>query len=298
MQLLRGTRDRGTSALHGRSLRMPRHPSVFGTGDLFRPAETASDQTRALSSLRHDPAELWAALPSFRLERERAEMQHLIVRHDHDPVGLLYDHLRTRLSRVMADNGWSRVAVVSPRRGCGTSLVAANLALAMARKPSGRVVLLDFDLRKPALAGLFGLQECLPLREALLGEEPLASRLRRFGMTLALCANTRAEPDAAELLQEASTGAQLQTLSADLAPTVMIFDLPPLLEVDDLLGFLPQLDGVLLVADGTRTTAGDILECERLLKGQTEIMGVVMNRAEDSPALGAGKKKRRRWGLF
>ena len=35
---------------------------------------------------------------------------------------------------------------------------------------------------------------------------------------------------------------------------------------------------------GGDTTAAQIRECERLLKGQTELLGIVMNRAEDSPA--------------
>ena len=46
--------------------------------------------------------------------------------------------------------------------------------------------------------------------------------------------------------------------------------------------FLPQVDGVLLVADGTRTVAEEIAACERVLDGQTQVLGVILNRARTS----------------
>ena len=59
----------------------------------------------------------------------------------------------------------------------------------------------------------------------------------------------------------------------------------PVLEYDDLTAFLPQVDGVLLVADGTQTTAAHLAACEKMLLGHTQLLGVVLNRARnaDSP---------------
>ena len=58
--------------------------------------------------------------------------------------------------------------------------------------------------------------------------------------------------------------------------------MPPVLESDDLSAFLPQVDGVLLVADGTRTLPQHIAECERRLEGQARILGVILNRARQT----------------
>ncbi|MEZ5767095.1 MAG: hypothetical protein R3D80_05045 [Paracoccaceae bacterium] len=45
-----------------------------------------------------------------------------------------------------------------------------------------------------------------------------------------------------------------------LKPDVVMLDLPPMLEYDDLAAVLPHVDGVLLVADGTSTQTKDIEE--------------------------------------
>ena len=67
-----------------------------------------------------------------------------------------------------------------------------------------------------------------------------------------------------------------------LRPDVVLYDLPPVLECDDLSAFLAQIDGVLLVADGTQTMAGQIAASERLFEGPTRSLGVILNRARPS----------------
>ncbi|MFN3644904.1 MAG: CpsD/CapB family tyrosine-protein kinase [Gemmobacter sp.] len=262
--------------------------SVFGQGrvapraglpDLPDPA-----LRHALLPIRHDPDRLWADLPALQLDPAHAAAGHLIVTHREDPVGLLYDHLRTRLLQALQERGWTRVAVASPTRGCGATTVAANLALSLARRPSGRTVLIDMNLRAPGLAALFGVTNPGRLRDVLTGAQPMESHFLRLGRTLALGLNGQVEPDSAELLQEPATATALEAILEDLSPDVAIHDLPALLECDDALAFLPEVDGLLLVADGTRTTAAQVRECELLLKGRTELLGVVLNRAEDSPA--------------
>lgn len=266
----------------------PRGISVFGHGRVARAPDLPSVPDPVLRSallpMRHDPDRLWADLPMIRLDPAAAEAGHLIVTHREDPVGLLYDHLRTRLLQALQERGWNRVAVTAPTRGCGASLVAANLALSLARRPSGRTLLVDMDLRAPSLAGLFGLENPGRLRDVLTGAQPMESHFLRLGRTLALGLNGQAEPDSAELLQEPGTAAALESLLEDLSPDVAIYDMPPLLDSDDVLAFLPEVDGVLLVADGTRTTAAQMRDAERLLKDHTQVLGVVLNRAEDSPA--------------
>lgn len=263
--------------------------SVFGHARAPAPALPdlhGDDLRNALLPARHDPDRLWADLPVLRLDAAQAQAHHLIVSHREDPVGLLYDHLRTRLLQALQERGWSRVAVAGPTRGCGASTVAANLALALGRRPSGRTLLIDLDLRQPALAAIFGHPDPGPLREVLTGEQPMEAHFCRVGRTLALGLNGRAEADASELLQEPATADALEAVMEDLSPDVTLYDLPPVLEADDVLAFLPEVDGILLVADGTRTTAAQIRDCERLLKDHTQIIGVVLNRAEDSPAAG------------
>ncbi len=63
-------------------------------------------------------------------------------------------------------------------------------------------------------------------------------------------------------------------------PDAVIYDLPPLLVSDDAIGFLPQVDCVLLVAAAGQTTPTEIDECERLLGETTNFLGVLLNKCE------------------
>ena len=90
------------------------------------------------------------------------------------------------------------------------------------------------------------------------------------------------------LAQRARLAADVERVAATLAgtwqlyrPNVVIFDLPPMLTSDDVLAFLPNVDGLLLVVGGGATKASEIEECERLMAEHTNFLGVVLNKAED-----------------
>lgn len=236
-----------------------------------------------------DPDHRWRHLAEFAIDPTVVERSYLITQHAGDPVGLMHDHLRTRVLQAMAENGWTRLGICGPTSDCGSTTLAANLALSLARRPSGRTILFDMNLRNPSLARMFGQAQGRSIREMMLGH-PFEDHLQRFGRTLAIAFNDQIESDSAELLQEPSTAYALETIQEELTPDMMLFDLPPLLESDDTLAMLPLVDAVILVADGTRTTASDIAESERLLKDKAAILGVVMNRAEDSPARNGRKR--------
>jgi translation initiation factor IF-2 len=56
-------------------------------------------------------------------------------------------------------------------------------------------------------------------------------------------------------------------------------------------GLEDLLETVLLVADGTKTTAEDLRACERLFEGRIPLMGVVLNRAQERAAQRRGYGK-------
>lgn len=190
-----------------------------------------------------------------------------------------FDILRTQLLQALLARGWRRIAVTSPTHGAGKSFVAANLAFSLARRPDSRTVLVDLELRRPALAGMLG-AKAAPI-EGFLSGAPCERHFRRIGQTLAVGLNDRPVSRAAELLQSPAAGRALGSMIAQLDPEVVIYDLPPALGSDDLLAMLPQIDAVLLVADGTRTTAAEIRICERMLDNKVPLLGVVLNRAQD-----------------
>jgi protein-tyrosine kinase len=227
-----------------------------------------------------NPDIAWNSLATITLDAAEVARHGLFPQAADHPVTAQFDILRTQMLQAMSEREWVRIAVTSPTHGCGKSLVAANLALAMGRLPSVRTVLVDLELRNPELAHMFG-ADVGPLGEMLTGEQPIESHVRRLGENLALVLNSEAISGSAESLLSPETAETLAVLEQTLQPNVMIFDLPPALGSDDVLSILPLVDAVLLVADGTRSTADDIRACSHLIEGRSSLLGVVLNRASD-----------------
>ncbi len=81
----------------------------------------------------------------------------LCLLHSHLPEAYLESlrKLRMRVSREMEDYGYKTLLVTSSVPGEGKTTIAANLAIALARQGK-KVILLDCDIRSPALASVMG----------------------------------------------------------------------------------------------------------------------------------------------
>ncbi|MRU16104.1 CpsD/CapB family tyrosine-protein kinase [Roseovarius sp. A21] len=194
------------------------------------------------------------------------------------PASKAFDLLRTRLVQTLRQQGWSRVAVVAPTAGCGATFSAVNLAQSLARVPGSRSVLVDLDQRAPGVAKALGLNESWKISDFLCGRISMERHMFRASDTLALALNTEANPDASEQLHDQVSAAVLEDMEDALLPDVVLYDLPPMLEYDDAAAFLPNVDGVLLIADATQTTRRHIEKCESIIEGQSNFLGVVLNR--------------------
>ena len=228
--------------------------------------------------------EPWDVLRQVQVEATSKQLRQspLISFFRSEPASKSFDLLRTRLLQTLKERGWSRVAVVSPTSGCGATFTAVNLALSLARVPGSRTILMDLNHRNPGVAKMLDLKTDGDMPAFLAGEVHLEEHLVKCSETLAVGTTAEAIPHAAELLHDEETGITLDFMCQELNPDVVLYDLPPMLEHDDLMAFLPHLDGVLLVADGTKTKTAHLEECERVLDNQAQLLGVVLNRGRDS----------------
>ncbi|WP_294613114.1 CpsD/CapB family tyrosine-protein kinase [uncultured Roseovarius sp.] len=231
---------------------------------------------------------LWPKLRHVALDARHLTRNRLISATREDPAHVAFDVLRTKLLATLRANGWHRVAITSPTPDCGKSFVAANLAISLSRQASVHTMLMDLDLRRPSLARTLGVSAPGPIASFLTGDATIEQQFLRpaenalnIGDTLALGLNDRVETYAAELLQSPRTAEVLDDLYARLRPDVVLFDLPPALYYDDVLGFRPQFDGVLLVIGGGHSTAQEVRDVKRRFGADTPLLGVVLNRAED-----------------
>lgn len=247
------------------------------------PASATAPAQQEASARRGRPTpedQLWASLKEIRLRQPLVANRRIVTHDKSDPAHIAFDVLRTRMIKAFRDNGWNRVAITSPRKGCGKTLVSANLALSFARQSDLRTLLLDMDLKSPELTRTFAPEGAQPISWLLSGRSPLESAVVRYGENLAIGLNGERVRDSAELIHDEKTGKVLSAMMSRLKPDVVVCDLPPMLVSDDAMAFLPNVDCVILVAAAGQTTAKEIEDCERMFAGHTNFLGVVLNKAE------------------
>lgn len=234
-----------------------------------------------------DADRLWSELEPLELDSKHLTDNRIITFDKTDPTYIAFDVLRTRIMRVFQKHGWTRLGITSPTKGCGKTFVAANLGLSMARSAVHRTILMDMDLRLPSMARTLGVRRPEKIRWFLDGGVPPEKYLRLVGENLAIGLNRERVRDSAEVILDPTTSEVLEDMQVSMKPDIMIYDLPPVLSCDDVIGFLPQLDSVLLVVSGDQSKPEDVTECERLL-AETNILGVLLNKAEDVESIKYG----------
>jgi capsular exopolysaccharide synthesis family protein len=186
-----------------------------------------------------------------------------------------YRSLRTRIKR--AENGRSvrTIVVTSPNKGDGKSLTAANLAITMAQEFQQRVLLVDADLRRPAIHKLFGFQEGPGLADVLMGAAELNQVLVEvpdYHLTLLPAGSLPSHP--AELLGSAAMRRVLDTLRTRFDR--VLIDMPPVAPLADLHIVAPMADGLLMIVRAGVTPKPAI---ERALAGLdvSKVLGLILN---------------------
>lgn len=219
----------------------------------------------------------WEVLPAFDPDPELMARHRIVTFADADPAHATFDMLRTKVLRAMRQNGWTSLGITSPTAGCGKTMTSLNLAFSLAHQPDLRTVLVDLDLRRPAVARELGLDVAQSMAGVLQGTRAVAENFVRYGENLAIGTNAAPVRNSSELLLNAATARGVTSLKAAFAPDVLLYDLPPMLMSDDTMAFLPHLDCVLLVAGAGKTSLEDVESCENDLREQTNLLGVTLN---------------------
>jgi protein-tyrosine kinase len=222
-------------------------------------------------------AAAWAALPSFVPDRARLQEHHVVTLAGGADAAS-FDGMRTRVLQQMRSNGWRRLAITSPGPASGKSTIALNLAFGLARQTGLKVMLLDLDLRRPSLARTLGLHPEAGFADVLGGNASFELVARGHGQNLAVAVNIAPTPASAELMGNPVVADILGAIEARYAPDLVIFDMPPMLVIDDAIAFLPRVDCALLVAAAETTRIKEIDICEREIAAHTAVMGTVLNK--------------------
>jgi protein-tyrosine kinase len=192
--------------------------------------------------------EEWASLPQLTLNPARLDQHRIVSYRKSHPAHVGFDMLRTRLLNVLRTNGWNRLAITSPTKNCGKTMVGLNLALSLGHQNDLRSMFFDMDMRSPSAAKYLDVREQIAMSNYLQGTIGDDQFLRRAGPNLAFGLNTESVSAPAELLHHERTKAVLSSTLTRYRPNVVIYDLPPVLVSDDVMAFLSHVDCVLMVA--------------------------------------------------
>ena len=189
------------------------------------------------------------------------------------------DAYRTLQATLTASRiGRRAVFVTAAGHGEGVTSTALNLSVEMAQAGQ-RVLLIEANLRQPALGGVLGITPAFGLVEVLLGEVPLRDAVISApgsgGRLLVLAASGRVghDPRAADYLSLPSAG-RLLVPAKSLAPRVVI-DGPPLLAAREGSALATAADELLIVArvGHSRLDALDRLQA-RIEHDGSDVVGV------------------------
>ncbi|MET0556849.1 MAG: CpsD/CapB family tyrosine-protein kinase [Vicinamibacteria bacterium] len=183
--------------------------------------------------------------------------------------------LRAKLRTLDSERGLKSLGVVSAVVGEGKSTVALGLASVMAQEPGAKVLLLEADLRRPALEEALGLPRLPGLSEWLEsgGSSIGLRRVLPAGFHL-LPAGRTADGRHGELL-----GSERMTrllAAARSAYTFVVVDCPPVMPVADAIILQERLDGMLFVVRERHSPRETTLRAIERLQAE-RVVGIVVN---------------------
>ncbi|MFB3903579.1 MAG: GumC family protein [Acidobacteriota bacterium] len=194
-----------------------------------------------------------------------------------------YRSLRTSILLSHSGKPPKVVMVTSSLPGEGKTTTVANTGIVLAQT-GARTLLIDLDMRKPALATTFGYNGNQGISAYLSGNGDLSSQIRQtnYPNLFLLPAGFR-PPNPAELIGSERMETALRLLG-DYFKYILI-DTPPVLSVTDGLLLSPHVDGVVLVIKGGATPKEAARKAgNHLLSVGARILGALINSVDmDAP---------------
>lgn len=184
--------------------------------------------------------------------------------------------LRTTVVRHVAERGQTTIGVISPRRGEGKTFIAAHLAIALALDCNHTVLLVDANLRRPALHRLFGMSPEPGLSNHLLDGAPLAQCLTNPGLDgLTVLPAGRPVEGSSEVLLSQPMCALATELRGRYPERIVVYDLPGALITDDVQAFMQMVEGYVLIIGAGVTQKDDIEDTLSMLRSNTLVCTVL-----------------------
>jgi capsular exopolysaccharide synthesis family protein len=187
--------------------------------------------------------------------------------------------LATRLRHLQQKRSLKRLVITSSVTGEGKSLVAVNLACALAAGKQ-RVLLVEGDLRRPSLAPQLGLQDLHGLSQMLHktdGDTNHIYRLESLQLCVLLAGDIHSSP--VEFIETSSLSNLMDRIST--AFDWVVIDSPPVEPLADTSIWMRMADGVLLVTRPGVTSKRQLQRSFEAIE-QAKLLGTVLNASAET----------------
>jgi capsular exopolysaccharide synthesis family protein len=190
-----------------------------------------------------------------------------------------FKSVRTNVLFATAEEGARSIAITSTGPGEGKTLVASNLAIALAQAGQ-RVLLIDGDLRRPRINTLFGRNAEPGLSNLMVGEAKASEVVTKSELPgLWLLPSGVVPPNPAEILGSERFRTFLGQLDEHF--DWVLIDTPPVMAVTDAIVVAHEVSGVLFVVGAEMTSRHAARTAvDRLASARAHLLGGVLNRVQ------------------
>jgi protein-tyrosine kinase len=181
------------------------------------------------------------------------------------------------LHLAQAERGIKIVMVASAELGEGKTLTAANIALTLSESYRRSVLLVDADLRKPAVHNLFQIPNISGLTDGLKSVKERKIGLVQYSDYLSILPAGKPDSDPMSAL----TSDRMQRVLSEATSTFdwVVIDTPPIGLLPDAHLLASMADAVILVVRAATTPCAAVKHAITAI-GADRILGVVLNRVE------------------
>jgi capsular exopolysaccharide synthesis family protein len=192
------------------------------------------------------------------------------------PHAEAYRVLRTNILFSRKNESWTTISMLSGGAGEGKTTTLFNLAVVFAQNGQ-RVLLVDSDLRRPALHKMLHVSNTVGLTDFLLKQRPLDEIIQKTKLpTLDFIGSGKLPSSSMSILGSARMKETIQELKRRYE--FIFFDSPPLLGVSDASILASEMDMVLQVIQYRRYPQPMTLRAKQMiLKVGGNLVGLVLN---------------------
>lgn len=185
--------------------------------------------------------------------------------------------LRTQLLTLNLPGQPKTIMVTSASEGEGKTLVTTNLATILAHDLHSHALLVDADLRNPALSRWFGLSNGRGLSDYLTGGSEIPELLMKTKIAkLSILSSGTIRENPVELIGSKRMEALVNELRSRYSDRYIIFDSSPLLATTEPSVLTKLVDGIILVVRAGSTPRESVKQALTTID-PAKILGIVLN---------------------